>query len=64
MIRFKPNGCTERHMEKPNRAGPRLRKNRGDPYPYLWLVNALPRPDELENIGISTTSFIKKEKTS
>lgn len=63
MYRITPNGCTRRHMERFGRAGPRLKKSRGDP-PHLRLVDAKQRYIEFEDVEKILLSFTQKERKS
>jgi len=64
MFRITPNGCTRRYMERLKRAGPCLRKSRGDPRPHLRLVDAKERFVEFEEIEKLLSNFKQKESTS
>ena len=64
MFRMTPNGCTRRYMERLKRAGPCLRKSRGDPRPQLRLVDAKQRFVEFDEIEKLLTNYIQKESKS
>jgi hypothetical protein len=63
MIRITPNGCTRRNMERLVRAGPCLKKSRGDP-PYLRVVDAKQRFVEFEEIEKILSNIKQKERKS
>lgn len=63
MFRITPNSCTRRYMGKLGRAGPCLRKSRGDP-PYLRLVDVKQQLVEFEDMEKILCSFLQKERTS
>ena len=50
MFRTIPNGCTSRNMGKYGRAGPRIKRGRGDPASHLHLVSKQNRDMEFEEI--------------
>ena len=64
MFRIRPNGCTKRHMEQPNRAGPCLRKSRGDPHRHLRLIDAEQNRIVFEETEKLQLNQIQKERKS
>ena len=64
MFRLTPNGCTRRYKERFGRAGPCLKRGRGDPRSHLRIVDTAQRFLEFEDIEKILSNYNQKEKTS
>jgi hypothetical protein len=62
MFRIIPNGCTRRQMKRLCRAGPCLKKSRGDP-PHLRLVDLEQRFIEFEEMEMSLIKYSQKKES-
>jgi hypothetical protein len=64
MFRYTPNGGTKRHSAQLGRAGPHLRRSRGDPGSHLRIVESSREYIEQEEIDNLMTMFTQKESKS